>query len=98
MPGALRLGDPHTCPRAEGPKPHVGGPGGLPTPPAVLTVLINGRPALTVGDAAVCVGPPDTIAAGVSSVTIGGKAAADSSGPTDHGGKFVAWSGDVEIG
>lgn len=59
---AARVGDMHTCPASDGPKPHVGGalPPGVPTvliggpsailPPGGLTVLIGGRPAARVGD------------------------------------------------
>jgi uncharacterized Zn-binding protein involved in type VI secretion len=75
----------------------VGGPGGVPTPPANLTVLVNGLPILTVGDAAFCVGPPDKIVKGIDSVQIGGKPAADSAAATDHGGRFVVCSTDVLI-
>ena len=99
MPGALRAGDAHLCPEKEpGPVPHVGGPGGLPTPPAVLTVLVNGRSLLVVGDAALCVGRPDEIVGGISTVTADGRMVADSSAKTAHGGKFVTCSDDVRIG
>jgi len=56
MPAA-RIGDFHTCPLSDGPKPHVGGPIIMGCP----TVLIGGLPAARVGDQATCVGPPDTI-------------------------------------
>lgn len=55
---AARVGDMHTCPMFDGPKPHVGGPI---MPPGSPTVLIGGLPAARVGDLATCVGPPDTI-------------------------------------
>ena len=61
---AARLTDMHTCPMqtpAVPPIPHVGGPI---TGPGVATVLIGGLPAATVGDIAVCTGPPDSIAKG----------------------------------
>jgi uncharacterized Zn-binding protein involved in type VI secretion len=98
MAGALRLGDNHICPKAEGTKPHIGGPGGMPTPPAVKDVLINGRLALTKGDSAFCIGPPDKITQGIEGVTIGGCLAADSAASTEHGGKFILCSSDVIIG
>lgn len=55
---AARVGDMHTCPMFDGPKPHVGGPI---MPPGSPTVLIGGLPAARVGDMATCAGPPDTI-------------------------------------
>ena len=98
MPGALRQGDMHLCKKVTGNVPHVGGPGGAPRPAAAATVEINGRPALTIGDTAVCVGEPDKIVNGISTVFLCGKAAADSSAMTDHGGRFTMFSGDVMIG
>jgi uncharacterized Zn-binding protein involved in type VI secretion len=61
-------------------------------------VLVNGLPALTAGDAAFCVGPPDKIVKGIDSVLIGGTPAADSAAATDHGGTFVMCSSDVLMG
>lgn len=58
MPPAARVGDMHTCPLSDGPKPHVGGPI---MPPGVPTVLIGGMPAAVVSGMAACAGPPDTI-------------------------------------
>src|SRR3954468_7280111 len=84
MPPAARLSDMHTCPMVEpGPVPHVGGPI---LPACCPTVLIGNLPAARVGDMAVCVGPPDTIAAGLPTVLIGGKPSARLGDPTAHGG------------
>ena len=47
MPPAARVGDMHTCPMSDGPKPHVGGPI---LPPGAPTVLIGGMPAARVGE------------------------------------------------
>ena len=61
---AARLTDMHVCPMqtpAVPPIPHVGGPISGPGCP---TVLIGGLPAAGIGDMAVCVGPPDTVAMG----------------------------------
>ncbi len=66
---AARVTDMHTCPMSDGPKPHVGGPI---LPPGCPTVLIGGLPAARVGDLATCVGPPDTIVMGSTTVLIGG--------------------------
>lgn len=68
LPAAV-VGDMHTCPQFDGPKPHVGGPI---LPPGSLTVIIGGRPAARVTDKATCVGPPDAIAPpGCPTVIIG---------------------------
>jgi hypothetical protein len=64
---AARLGDVHTCPMSDGPKPHVGGP----ITAGSATVLIGKQPAARMGDAAACAGPPDTILAGCPTVLIG---------------------------
>lgn len=95
MPAA-RVGDMHTCPMVDpGPKPHVGGPV---MPPGCATVLIGGMPAARLGDKAVCIGPPDTIAKGEPTVLIGGKAAARLGDNTAHGGVIVAGCPTVLIG
>lgn len=92
---AARMGDMHTCPLSDGPKPHVGGPI---LPPGESTVLIEGLPAARVGDMASCAGPPDTIAMGSSTVLIGGMPAARLGDMTAHGGSIVAGSPTVLIG
>ncbi len=65
---AARVSDMHTCPMVTGVVPHVGGPI---LPPGSVTVLIGGLPAARVGDQCVCVGPPDVIAMGATTVLIG---------------------------
>ncbi|MCC6456784.1 MAG: PAAR domain-containing protein [Caldilineaceae bacterium] len=65
---AARVGDDHTCPMSDGPKPHKGGPI---MPPGSVTVMIGGMPAARMGDQAVCVGPVDAIAGGLPTVLIG---------------------------
>ena len=76
MPPAARLTDMHTCPMQTpawpSPIPHVGGP--IVGPGAVM------------GDNCVCVGPPDTIIKGSSTVMICGKPAARMGDTTAHGG------------
>jgi uncharacterized Zn-binding protein involved in type VI secretion len=76
-----------------GPKPHVGGPvvSGAPN------VLINGAPAARVGDARVCVGPPDAITGGSTRVIIAGSPAARLGDGTAHGGVVAAGSPNVVI-
>ncbi|MEI6415851.1 MAG: PAAR domain-containing protein, partial [Pseudomonadota bacterium] len=73
MPLAARLGDMHVCPMVTGVVPHVGGPI---LPPCDLTVLIGGQPAARVTDPCLCVGPPDVIVKGCTTVLIGNLMAA----------------------
>ncbi|SMO64027.1 Zn-binding Pro-Ala-Ala-Arg (PAAR) domain-containing protein, incolved in TypeVI secretion [Saccharicrinis carchari] len=92
---AARITDMHTCPMVTGTVPHVGGPI---LPPGAPTVFIGGMPAARVGDMAVCVGPPDTIAMGSGTVMIGGMPAARMGDSTAHGGVIVAGCPTVLIG
>jgi uncharacterized Zn-binding protein involved in type VI secretion len=95
---AARLTDMHTCPmQTPGlpPVPHVGGPIAGPGAP---TVLIGNLPAAVLGDSAVCVGPPDTIVKGSSTVMICGKPAARAGDATAHGGTIVLGIPTVLIG
>jgi uncharacterized Zn-binding protein involved in type VI secretion len=55
-------------------------------------------PAATVGDMATCVGPPDAIAMGSTTVMIGGKPAARMGDTTAHGGSIVMGCPTVMIG
>ena len=75
--------------------PHVGGPV---TGPGASTVLIGNKPAALKGDKCVCVGPPDSIKKGSSSVKIKNKAAARVGDQTQHGGKIVKGCDSVIIG
>lgn len=98
MPPAARLTDFHQCPMVTPgvpPIPHVGGPV---CGPCMPTVLIGKLPAARVGDMAVCVGPPDTIIKGSSSVMIGGMPAARIGDSTAHGGSIVLGDFTVMIG
>jgi len=95
MPPAARLGDMHTCPMSDGPKPHVGGPI---LPPCAPTVLVGFQPQARVGDMATCVGPPDSIAVGSPTVLIGNKMAARLGDCTVHGGVIVQGCPTVLIG
>ena len=92
---AARITDMHVCPMVTGIVPHVGGPI---IPPGEPTVLIGGMPAARVGDMAVCVGPPDTIAMGSATVLIGGMPAARMGDTTAHGGSIVLGCPTVLIG
>jgi uncharacterized Zn-binding protein involved in type VI secretion len=94
MPFAARILDMHTCPMADGPVPHVGGP----IATGCETVLIGGLVAARMGDPATCEGPPDTIAMGSETVFIGGQPAARVGDPTVHGGVIVEGCLTVTIG
>ncbi|MCY9845566.1 PAAR domain-containing protein [Vibrio caribbeanicus] len=95
---ASRITDMHICPMqtpALPPIPHVGGPI---IGPGVPTVLIGGIPAATMGDMCVCVGPPDSIIKGSTSVLIMNKPAARMGDSTAHGGTIVLGMPTVLIG
>ncbi|OJF14197.1 PAAR domain-containing protein [Couchioplanes caeruleus] len=65
---AWRAGfDFHTCPLADGPKPHVGGVVAV----GSTSVLIGGLPAARQGDQVVEIGPPNAIAMGEPTVLVG---------------------------
>lgn len=89
----------HVCPMVTPsvpPVPHVGGPL---LPPGMPTVLIGNLPAATVGNMAVCVGPPDVvIPPGALTVLIGGRPAARMGDMTAHGGSIVVGCFTVLIG
>ena len=92
---AARVSDMHTCPMVTGTVPHVGGPISGPGCP---TVLIGGLPAARMGDAAVCVGPPDVIVGGSPQVLIGGQPAARLGDGSGHGGVIILGLPTVLIG
>ena len=91
---AARITDMHVCPKTTGQVPHVGGP----IVKGAFTVLVCNMPAARVGDMAICVGPPDSIAKGSSSVIISGKPAARLGDRTKHGGVIVSGAPTVFIG
>ncbi|GAA5264040.1 MAG: PAAR domain-containing protein [Acidiphilium sp.] len=91
---AARITDLHTCPAADGPVPHVGGPIILGSP----NVLIGGLPAARVSDTVTCVGPPDTIVMGSPTVLINGLQAARMGDQTAHGGVIALGCPTVLIG
>lgn len=98
MPPVARLTDMHECPLSTPgpvPVPHVGGPI---VGPGAPTVLVGGLPAARLGDAAICVGPPDSIAAGSNTVLIEGLPAARLGDVTAHGGTILTGEPTVLIG
>ena len=98
MPPAARLTDFHQCPMEEPavmPIPHVGGPVSGPCSP---NVCIARLPAARLGDELICVGPPDTIVQGSSTVRINGVPAARMGDQTAHGGEIMLGALNVQIG
>jgi uncharacterized Zn-binding protein involved in type VI secretion len=92
---AARIGDMHTCPAANGPVPHVGGP----VLPACSTNVLTGSiPQARVTDKCVCVGPPDMIVKGSATVLVNGLPAARMGDMTTHGGVIVMGLPTVLIG
>lgn len=85
----------HICPMSTGPIPHVGGPISISSAP---TVLINNKPAATIGSQIACIGPPDTVINGSTSVLICGKPAVYIGCKTAHGGTIISGSPNVLIG
>ena len=66
--------------------------------PCVPNVLVGGLPAAVVGDMCSCVGPPDVIVRGSTTVLIGGKPAARQGDMTAHGGVVVQGAPTVIVG
>ena len=94
---AARMTDMHTCPLVTPgtpPVPHVGGPISKGEP----TVLVCMLPAARATDMAICVGPPDTIAMGSTSVLAGKLPMARLGDSTVHGGSIVAGAPTVLVG
>jgi uncharacterized Zn-binding protein involved in type VI secretion len=94
MPPASRMTDMHVCPMLTGPVPHVGGP----IIAKGVTVITAMMPQATATDQAICVGPPDVIAMGSTTVLVGGKPAARMGDQCAHGGKIVLGCPMVMIG
>jgi uncharacterized Zn-binding protein involved in type VI secretion len=92
---AARITDNHTCPMAEGPKPHVGGPIIEAGQTSVLAeFLLVG----VVGATCTCVGPPDKVSKGSSTVFACNKEVARIGDTTQHGGVIVTGSSSVIVG
>ena len=85
----------HACPMVTGVVPHVGGPI---LPPGVPTVLIGMLPAAPLSTPAVCVGPPDAIVMGSTTVLTGGRPQARIGDMTAHGGVVVVGMLTVLVG
>lgn len=85
----------HVCPMVTGVVPHVGGPILVPGAP---TVLVANMPAATATSVATCVGPPDVVAKGSSTVMMSFKPAARLGDTTAHGGTIVLGAPTVMTG
>ena len=95
---AARLTDFHQCPMMNPtvpPIPHVGGPV---VGPGAPTVLIGCLPGSVIGDVCICVGPPDSVVKGSSSVMLMNKPAARMGDNTAHGGSIMLGCFTVMIG
>ena len=95
---AARITDMHLCPMVNPgvpPIPHVGGPILGPCAPTVLTgMLLQAR----VTDQCVCVGPPDIIVKGSTTVLVCSLPAARILDQTAHGGVIILGDFTVLIG
>ena len=91
---AARVADHHVCPMISGIIPHVGGPIVVPVP----TVLIGKMPAATATALALCVGPPDMISKGSTTVLTCKKPQARAGDTCGHGGVIVGGCPTVLIG
>jgi len=95
---AARLTDMHVCSMATPgtpPIPHVGGPVAVPSAP---TVLIGNLPVAGLGSTCVCVGPPDSIVKGSTTVLCAKKPLARMGDATAHGGSIVSGCPTVLVG
>lgn len=84
---AGRLSDLNACP--------LPGHGSNPTTSGSPNVLINGLPALRVGDNTAC---GDSVTQGIDSILVNGMPIAHLGSTTAHGGVIVTGSGDVLVG
>lgn len=94
--GAARAFDVHLCP-AFGPVGFHGGgpmiwPGAAPTP-----VMVEGQPALRLGDMGLCAGPPDVAIEGAAHVLVGGLPWVGRFHGTAHGGMLVGAAATVVL-
>ncbi|MEM1385073.1 MAG: PAAR domain-containing protein [Pseudomonadota bacterium] len=93
MPAA-RVGDMHVCPMVTGVVPHVGGPIVTPFP----TVLVAKMPAARMTAVATCVGPPDLVVKGSTTLLVGALPQARLTDSCAHGGTIVAGAPTVLVG
>lgn len=82
---ASRVLDMHVCPMTTGPVPHVGGPCVMP----FVMVLIGKMPSARATAMMTCVGPPDTIVKGSTTVLVGKMPQARIMDSGAHGGMLT---------
>lgn len=82
---ATFMGAFHVCPQVTGLVPHVGGP----VIGSAATVIISRPCAAVIGDKAVCVGPPDSVAMASGTVLACNKPMARMGDMSGHGGSIV---------
>ncbi|HEX3742662.1 MAG TPA: PAAR domain-containing protein [Bryobacteraceae bacterium] len=92
---ASRATDMHVCPMVTVLVPHVGGPI---LPPCAVTVLTGALPQARVTDMATCVGPPDVIVKGSTTVLVMSLPCARIMDMTAHGGMIVLGCFTVLVG
>lgn len=92
---ASRMGDMHVCPMITVLVPHVGGPI---LPLCSPNVFTGKLPQARTTDLCVCVGPPDMIALGSTTVLVNKLMAARVGDMTAHGGTIVGCCPTVIIG
>ncbi|MFL0170513.1 HET-C-related protein [Tenacibaculum maritimum] len=94
MPGPVAtVGSMHVCPLCSGKTPHVGGP----ISQGEANILINEKPAASMGSICICTGPPDMVAQGDPFVFFNGKPAACIGDMTAHGGTIALGETNVVI-
>ncbi len=99
MPGpAAMMGALHVCPQVTVvgivPIPHVCGP----VIATAATVLMSGPPAAVIGDMAVCIGPPDSVALACFTVLSQNKPTACMGDMSGHGGSIVLGIPTILVG
>lgn len=98
MPSAAYIGDMHVYPMQTPGLPSTPHVGGSILPPGCPHALIESTPVACMGDFAVCIGPPDVVIKGSSSILAGGRPAAHMSDQTAHGGQIVMGCPTVIVG
>ena len=96
MPPVAFLGSMHTCPMVTVLVPHVGGPV-MPIPMGP-PILVGGMPIATATSMCICVGPPDLVAMGSTTVLAWGMPVARMGDQTAHGGVILLGNPTVMVG
>jgi uncharacterized Zn-binding protein involved in type VI secretion len=97
MPAAYALSM-HVCPMVTPGTPPIPHVGMLAVPMGALTVLINGVPAIVLGDMFLCVGPPATVIMGSFNILIGMGGAGGGGGSGGGGASQAAMASALQAG